>query len=163
MVELVDSVDLGSTARACRFESCCPHQITKAPQRGAFVICKEDRTRTHFYASVRWTLAATSSKTGGYVYFLSPLRGKKMQIESCCPLLRSKIQTGSVIRFCEAKYKRVLLPAFCEAKYKRVLLSAFAKQIPEPAKQCHKVSCHCEPARTLVWNQREYLWVQSPS
>ena len=26
MVELVDSVDLGSTARACRFESCCPHQ-----------------------------------------------------------------------------------------------------------------------------------------
>ena len=26
MVELVDSVDLGSTANACRFESCCPHQ-----------------------------------------------------------------------------------------------------------------------------------------
>ena len=26
MVELVDSVDLGSTASACRFESCCPHQ-----------------------------------------------------------------------------------------------------------------------------------------
>ena len=26
MVELVDSVDLGSTAQACRFESCCPHQ-----------------------------------------------------------------------------------------------------------------------------------------
>ena len=25
MVELVDSVDLGSTAKACRFESCCPH------------------------------------------------------------------------------------------------------------------------------------------
>ena len=29
MVELVDSVDLGSTARACRFESCCPHQKTR--------------------------------------------------------------------------------------------------------------------------------------
>ena len=29
MVELVDSVDLGSTARACRFESCCPHHIGK--------------------------------------------------------------------------------------------------------------------------------------
>ena len=29
MVELVDSVDLGSTARACRFESCCPHQQKK--------------------------------------------------------------------------------------------------------------------------------------
>ena len=27
MVELVDSVDLGSTAHACRFESCCPHHI----------------------------------------------------------------------------------------------------------------------------------------
>ena len=26
MVELVDSGDLGSPARACRFESCCPHQ-----------------------------------------------------------------------------------------------------------------------------------------
>ena len=26
MVELVDSVDLGSSAKACRFESCRPHQ-----------------------------------------------------------------------------------------------------------------------------------------
>ena len=25
MVELVDSLDLGSNAKACRFESCCPH------------------------------------------------------------------------------------------------------------------------------------------
>ena len=25
MVELVDSGDVGSPARACRFESCCPH------------------------------------------------------------------------------------------------------------------------------------------
>ena len=31
MVELVDSVDLGSTARACRFESCCPHQQMDVP------------------------------------------------------------------------------------------------------------------------------------
>ena len=37
MVELVDSVDLGSTARACRFESCCPHQSEKHPFRGAFL------------------------------------------------------------------------------------------------------------------------------
>ena len=27
VVELVDSLDLGSNARACRFESCHPHQI----------------------------------------------------------------------------------------------------------------------------------------
>ena len=26
-MELVDSVDLGSSAKACRFESCRPHQI----------------------------------------------------------------------------------------------------------------------------------------
>ena len=31
MVELVDSVDLGSTANACRFESCCPHQRGAPP------------------------------------------------------------------------------------------------------------------------------------
>ena len=31
VVELVDSLDLGSNARACRFESCHPHQ---AKERG---------------------------------------------------------------------------------------------------------------------------------
>ena len=35
MVELVDSVDLGSTANACRFESCCPHQ-KREPARALF-------------------------------------------------------------------------------------------------------------------------------
>ena len=29
VVELVDSLDLGSNAQACRFESCHPHQIFK--------------------------------------------------------------------------------------------------------------------------------------
>ena len=29
MVELVDSGDLGSPARACRFESCCPHHLIR--------------------------------------------------------------------------------------------------------------------------------------
>ena len=29
VVELVDSLDLGSNARACRFESCRPHQIKR--------------------------------------------------------------------------------------------------------------------------------------
>ena len=43
------------------------------------------RTRTHVYASVRLTLAATSSKTGGYIYFSFPSGKRKKQIESCCP------------------------------------------------------------------------------
>ena len=30
VVELVDSLDLGSNARACRFESCHPHQKRKS-------------------------------------------------------------------------------------------------------------------------------------
>jgi len=32
------------------------------------------RIRTHLNATVRWTVAATSSKTGGYIYFCP--RGK---------------------------------------------------------------------------------------
>ena len=32
VVELVDSLDLGSNARACRFESCCPHQKRRGRQ-----------------------------------------------------------------------------------------------------------------------------------
>ena len=35
------------------------------------------RDRTHLNASVRWTLAATSSQTGGYNYFSPPLGGEK--------------------------------------------------------------------------------------
>ena len=31
VVELVDSLDLGSNARACRFESCRPHHMTQHP------------------------------------------------------------------------------------------------------------------------------------
>ena len=27
MVKLADTIDLGSIASACRFESCCPHQF----------------------------------------------------------------------------------------------------------------------------------------
>ena len=84
VVELVDSLDLGSNARACRFESCHPHQKASRPYCGREAFCA-GRTRTHFYASVRWTLAATSSKTGGYLYFSFPLRERKMHIESCHP------------------------------------------------------------------------------
>ena len=38
VVELVDSLDLGSNARACRFESCHPHQIIKGRHCLPFII-----------------------------------------------------------------------------------------------------------------------------
>ena len=43
MVELVDSVDLGSTAKACRFESCCPHQRKQHPAWGAALFLQSQR------------------------------------------------------------------------------------------------------------------------
>ena len=39
-------------------------------------------SRTHLKAGVRWTPAATSSKTGCFLYFYSPLRRIKVQIDS---------------------------------------------------------------------------------
>ena len=38
VVELVDSLDLGSNARACRFESCHPHQNKKYPFGVLFIL-----------------------------------------------------------------------------------------------------------------------------
>ncbi len=38
VVELVDSLDLGSNARACRFESCHPHQHKRHPFGVPFVL-----------------------------------------------------------------------------------------------------------------------------
>ena len=53
--------------------------------------------RTHLYASVRRTLAETSANTGFCRHFLLPLREKKMQIESCCPLSpKEKMQIESL-------------------------------------------------------------------
>ena len=47
VVELVDSLDLGSNARACRFESCHPHQISPSPfGAGGYLFVRWDRTRT---------------------------------------------------------------------------------------------------------------------
>ena len=40
------------------------------------------RNRTNLNADVLRTSAATSSKTGGYKYIFSSLRGEKMQIDS---------------------------------------------------------------------------------
>ena len=38
VVELVDSLDLGSNARACRFESCHPHQVKKRGNSLSFLL-----------------------------------------------------------------------------------------------------------------------------
>ena len=50
MVELVDSLDLGSNARACRFESCHPHQIRRRGFGLSFLFLS-DGTRTHLNAA----------------------------------------------------------------------------------------------------------------
>jgi len=63
--------------------------------------------RTHLNATVRWTVAATSSKTGGYFYFLSPMR-EKMQIESTIPHQKNRLvrQVGFSVIFA---LRRVIL------------------------------------------------------
>ena len=48
-----------------------------------FFILSREGNRTHPNADVRWTSAATSANTGGFLYFLLSMREKKMQIDSC--------------------------------------------------------------------------------
>ena len=58
VVELVDSLDLGSNAQACRFESCHPHQEDQDPNGVVvFLLLGGNRTRTDLDATVRWTVA----------------------------------------------------------------------------------------------------------
>ena len=47
VVELVDSLDLGSNAQACRFESCHPHQKKDSALRGCcpFLVWTADSKR----------------------------------------------------------------------------------------------------------------------
>ena len=56
-------------ARCRRFESCHPDQKFEIHFCGfrTFLFC--GRIRTHLNATVRWTVAATSSQTGGYLDF----------------------------------------------------------------------------------------------
>ena len=53
---MVDSLDLGSNAQACRFESCHPHQKER-PYGLSFFGANNRRTRTHLNAAVQWTVA----------------------------------------------------------------------------------------------------------
>ena len=56
MVELVDTPDLGSGARACRFESCYPHDPPEAPSGGFFIL--------------RWPIHTAARSTAAY--FIGP-------------------------------------------------------------------------------------------
>ena len=57
MVELVDSVDLGSTAKRVQVRVLLPAPIKKHPFGGVFFIGIGNWTRTHLNAEVRWTSA----------------------------------------------------------------------------------------------------------
>ena len=82
VVELVDSLDLGSNARACRFESCHPHQI------------KKRRHWPSLFISYRFQVDSNPSKCRCPVdicchqfknWWLLYILQSKMAIESCHP------------------------------------------------------------------------------
>jgi hypothetical protein len=74
----------------------------RRPRKGAaHLFCSATENRTHFNTTCRWQVAATSSKTGGYLYFLSSLRKKKMQIDSGCR--HSKCKSMTVAGVAKAK------------------------------------------------------------
>ena len=143
MVELVDSVDLGSTARACRFESCCPHQITKAPLLGCFCYLqgKRDSNPSKCRCPVgsegnaagggrsdpsEWQRSAAeegaSSPTkipgtaaGGFIYFSFPLRERKMQVESCCPSLPAVTFTSHLTAYTKSdNFRQEIVAFYCQ-------------------------------------------------
>ena len=66
MVKLVDTYDLGSYARACRFESCYPHQpsFRERPKKGVF-LCN-NLIRSSFYSLSFFPSGHLTSK---YTYF----------------------------------------------------------------------------------------------
>ena len=73
VVELVDSLDLGSNARACRFESCCPHQNKIGGQASYFILV--------------WKTESNPSKCNTPVGCCLPPAGRRQHnnvIESCC-------------------------------------------------------------------------------
>ena len=59
------------------FDSRTLLQIKKRCVSTSFLFGHKEGNRTHLNAGVRWTPAGTSSKTGAYLYFLSPLGERK--------------------------------------------------------------------------------------
>ena len=80
VVELVDSLDLGSNARACRFESCHPHQIRKGGFSLPFLFGWYAQDENPSNAAR--TSAAFRQLDGGNSFIFISLWGMKMQIES---------------------------------------------------------------------------------
>ena len=77
VVELVDSLDLGSNAKACRFESCRPHQKREALWGLSFLVRMTDSNR--FNADARWASACRRFSGGNSV------RGEAEAIEGQSP------------------------------------------------------------------------------
>ena len=67
VVELVDSVDLGSTARACRFESCCPHQKSPDPDGSGDFFGRQ--RKTDLWQMSGGQLIAAANTGGSAVFF----------------------------------------------------------------------------------------------
>ena len=83
-------------AEGHRFESYIVHQIKKTIQKDGLFYLVRYGTRTHLNADVRWTSAATSSKTGGYISFLQ----SKKVIESGCPeRKKEEAKASSILLF----------------------------------------------------------------
>ena len=89
VVELVDSLDLGSNARACRFESCHPHQ-QKAPLLGCFFVGKEVLDSNPSNSGCPVDIRATSSKTGGIHNFLFAGKENVNRVLSSAPSKRER-------------------------------------------------------------------------
>ena len=87
---MVDSLDLGSNARACRFESCHPHQLIKGGICLPLLIDQKYGTRTHPNATVRWTVAEIRLDGFYSIHF----RKAEMAIESCHPHQGKKHPAG---------------------------------------------------------------------
>ena len=73
MVELVDSVDLGSSGLAVQVRVLSPAPKIGAPSKGAPILVSGRRARTHVNATVRWTVAIRRLDAGCSIVYSSPV------------------------------------------------------------------------------------------
>ena len=59
VVELADMLDLGSSAQACRFKSCHPHQSRKSTRKGAFSANRRQHTAKRCARAGKFRLMGT--------------------------------------------------------------------------------------------------------
>ena len=77
MVELVDSVDLGSTAKSVQVRVLLPAPIKKHPGGVFFYWYGQQRTRTHLNATLRWSVAIRRLDAGCSMIESSPVARTK--------------------------------------------------------------------------------------